>query len=169
VLLGTGERRYEDLWRELAARHPDRIGVKIGFDERLAHLIEGGADIFLMPSRFEPCGLNQMYSLRYGTVPVVRATGGLYDTVEDVAAARRSGARRRTGTGFTFSEYSPAALLAALSRAVEAFSNRPLWRRTQQAGMRQDFSWEASARAYVDVYERAATMTHAVPDSVGDR
>ena len=169
VVLGTGERRYEDLWRELAARYPDRIGVKIGFDERLAHLMEGGADIFLMPSRFEPCGLNQMYSLRYGTVPVVRATGGLYDTVEDVAAARRSGARGRTGTGFTFSEHSPAALLAALSRAVEAFSNRPLWRRTQQAGMRQDFSWEASARAYVDVYERAATMTHAVPDSVGDR
>jgi len=154
VLLGTGERRYEDLWRELGARYPDRIGVKIGFDEGLAHLIEGGADIFLMPSRFEPCGLNQMYSLRYGTVPVVRATGGLYDTVEDVGATRRRGARR-TGTGFTFAEHSPAALLAALSRAIEAFANRPLWRRIQQAGMQQDFSWEASARAYVDVYERA--------------
>jgi starch synthase len=156
VLLGTGERRYEDLWRELAARYPDRIGVKIGFDEGLAHLMEGGADIFLMPSRFEPCGLNQMYSLRYGTVPVVRATGGLYDTVHDVAAARRGGARK-AGTGFTFAEHTAAALLVALSRAIEAFANRPLWRRIQQAGMRQDFSWEASARAYVDVYERATT------------
>jgi starch synthase len=187
VLLGTGERRYEDLWRELAARYPDRIGVKIGFDEGLAHLMEGGADIFLMPSRFEPCGLNQMYSLRYGTVPVVRATGGLYDTVEDVVVARRRGARQHTGTGFTFAEHSPAALLAAVSRAIEAFANRPLWRRIQQAGMRQDFSWEASARAYVDVYERASAalrvserrrvspsrgddMTRAAsPHSVGDR
>jgi starch synthase len=169
VLLGTGERRYEDLWRELAARYPDRIGVKIGFDEGLAHLMEGGADIFMMPSRFEPCGLNQMYSLRYGTVPVVRATGGLYDTVDDVAAARRGGARK-SGTGFTFAEYSSAALLAALSRAVEAFANRPLWRRIQQAGMRQDFSWEASARAYVDVYERATTAaSRRLAYPVGDR
>jgi starch synthase len=169
VLLGTGERRYEDIWRELAARYPDRIGVRIGFDEGLAHLMEGGADIFLMPSRFEPCGLNQMYSLRYGTVPVVRATGGLYDTVADVAAARRSGDSRRSGTGFTFADYSPAALLAALSRAIEAFANRPLWRRIQQAGMRQDFSWEASARAYVDVYERANDDARRLAHSVGDR
>jgi len=157
VLLGTGVRRYEDLWRDLAARYPERIGVRIGFDEGLAHLIEGGADIFLMPSRFEPCGLNQMYSLRYGTVPVVRATGGLYDTVEDVSIGGRGpGApSRRTGTGFTFDEYSPTALLGALRRAIEAFANRPAWRRIQQAGMRRDLSWEASARAYVEVYERA--------------
>jgi len=154
VLLGTGERRYEDLWRDLAARFPDRIGVRIGFDEGLAHLMEGGADIFLMPSRFEPCGLNQMYSLRYGTVPVVRATGGLYDTVQDVAAGGR-GSGRRTGTGFTFEEYSPAALLTAVQRAVEMFADRPAWRRIQQAGMRRDHSWDASARAYVDVYQRA--------------
>ena len=83
VMLGSGDRHYEDLWRRLAARHPDRVSATIGFDERLAHLIEAGADMFLMPSRYEPCGLNQMYSLRYGTVPIVRATGGLQDTVRD--------------------------------------------------------------------------------------
>ena len=155
VLLGTGERRYEELWRDLASRHPDRVAVRIGFDEGLAHLIEGGADVFLMPSRFEPCGLNQMYSLRYGTVPVVRATGGLYDTVEDVSVT----AGRRTGTGFTFDVYSPAALLRAIQRAIATFADRPLWRRIQQAGMRRDFSWDASARAYVEVYERALAGT----------
>ena len=155
VLLGTGERRYEDLWRDLAARYPDRVGVRIGFDEGLAHLMEGGADIFLMPSRFEPCGLNQMYSLRYGTVPVVRATGGLYDTVQDVATGSDGDSNRRTGTGFRFEEYSPPALLAALRRAIESFADRPAWKRIQQAGMRRDHSWDASARAYVDVYQRA--------------
>src|SRR4029077_3480744 len=96
VVLGTGEPRYQDLWRGLAARHPDRIGAYIGFDESLAHLIEGGADIFLMPSRFEPCGLNQMYSMRYGTVPVVHAVGGLADTVRDYTP------RRAEPTGFVF-------------------------------------------------------------------
>ena len=149
VLLGTGEPRYEGLWRELAARYPDRIGVRIGFDEGLAHAIEGGADIFLMPSRFEPCGLNQMYSLRYGTVPVVRATGGLVDTVRDVDAAAGD------GTGFTFTEYSASALLAALGRAFRAYQDPVVWRRIQSAGMRQDFSWDASARQYVAAYERA--------------
>jgi starch synthase len=150
VVLGTGERRHQDLWRTLAAKHPTVIGARIGFDEGLAHLIEGGADIFLMPSRFEPCGLNQMYSLRYGTVPVVRATGGLRDTVRDVDA------KAGQGTGFTFEEYSPDALLQALTRALEAYGNRTLWRRIQKMGMRQDFSWDASARQYVEVYARAA-------------
>ena len=93
VMLGSGERRYEELWRALAARYPDRVSATIGFDERLAHLIEAGADMFLMPSRFEPCGLNQMYSLRYGTVPIVRATGGLNDTVVDVGRSRPDGHR----------------------------------------------------------------------------
>jgi len=149
VLLGTGERRYEDLWRTLAARHPDRIAVRIGFDEALAHRIEAGADLFLMPSRFEPCGLNQMYSLRYGTVPVVRATGGLADTVRDVDPATGE------GTGFTFSEASGAALLGALGRALSVYRDRAAWRRIQAAGMRQDFSWDASARQYAGLYERA--------------
>jgi starch synthase len=129
------------------------IAARIGFDEGLAHLIEGGADIFLMPSRFEPCGLNQMYSLRYGTVPVVRATGGLSDTVRDVDPETCK------GTGFRFVEYTPEALLAAIRRALAAFGNRPLWRRIQKAGMREDFSWAASARQYAEVYERAAAAS----------
>ena len=155
VLLGSGEPRFETQWRGLADRHPGRIGVRIGFDDGLAHLIEGGADIFLMPSRFEPCGLNQMYSLRYGTVPVVRATGGLFDTVHDVD--EKSGG----GTGFTFIEYTPGALLGALGRALELFENRPAWRRIQRDGMREDFSWDASAREYVKVYERAVAANRA--------
>ena len=150
VVLGTGERRHQELWRTLAAKHPDVIGARIGFDEGLAHLIEGGSDIFLMPSRFEPCGLNQMYSLRYGTVPIVRATGGLRDTVRDVDAVSGQ------GTGFTFEEYAPSALLDALRRAIDTFGNRTLWRRIQKTGMRQDFSWDASARQYVEVYAQAA-------------
>src|SRR5207247_106700 len=118
VVLGTGESRYENLWTILAAEHPDRIGARIGFDEGLAHLIEGGADMFLMPSRFEPCGLNQMYSLRYGTVPVVRAVGGLADTVVDSASGKRG------ANGFVFEDYTPAALLEALQRALGRFSDR---------------------------------------------
>jgi len=153
VLLGSGEPRFEAQWRDLAARFPNRIGVRIGFDDGLAHLIEGGADIFLMPSRFEPCGLNQMYSLRYGTVPVVRATGGLFDTVQDVDE------KSARGTGFTFTEYTPSALLRALGRALAMFENRPAWRRIQRAGMSDDFSWDASAREYVKVYERATAAS----------
>jgi starch synthase len=151
VILGTGERRYEDMWLGLASRHPDRIGVRVGFDEGLAHLIEGGADLFLMPSRFEPCGLNQMYSLRYGTVPLVRATGGLVDTVQnyDPLTGR--------GTGFTFEEYSPQALLGTLRWALETFEVRSTWAALQDAGMRRDFSWAASARGYEAVYERAVS------------
>ena len=148
LVLGTGERRYETLWRDLAARHAGQIGVRVGFDEALAHLIEGGADLFLMPSRFEPCGLNQMYSLRYGTVPVVRATGGLRDTVRNVDAAGE-------GTGFTFEEYSAAALLRTLRAALETYRDQARWTRIQRAGMTQDFSWDRSAREYVTVYERA--------------
>ena len=151
ILLGTGERRYEDLWLGLAARYPDRVSARIGFDEGLAHLIEGGADMFLMPSRFEPCGLNQMYSLRYGTVPLVRATGGLADTVRNLVVGNGE------GTGFTFEEYSPQALLGTLRWALSIYQNRDLWRRMQRAGMQQDFSWDASAREYVKVYERAAS------------
>jgi starch synthase len=149
VVLGTGDAKHEALWRELAAKHPDRVGARIGFDDRLAHLIEAGADVFLMPSRFEPCGLNQMYSLCYGTVPVVRATGGLDDTVENWNA------KTRTGTGFKFREYSGAALLRALRAALAAWHRPGNWRALQQGGMRRDFSWDVSARAYVQVYEQA--------------
>ncbi|MCL4811126.1 MAG: glycogen synthase GlgA [Vicinamibacteraceae bacterium] len=149
AILGTGESRYQDMWRALAAHAPDRIGVFVGFDEARAHLIEAGADIFMMPSRFEPCGLNQMYSMRYGTVPVVHATGGLADTVEPWNPATRR------GTGFTFTDYRPGAFLAALRDAIDAYGHRETWRSLQQQGMAQDFSWERSARAYIDLYATA--------------
>ena len=152
VVLGTGEPRYQDFWRGLAALHRDRIGARIGFDEGLAHLIEAGADIFLMPSRFEPCGLNQMYSMRYGTVPVVRRVGGLADTVRDHSRGRRD------ATGFVFEEYTPAALLGALGRALALFQDPTEWRDLQLAGMRQDHSWDRSAREYVKIYERAMKL-----------
>jgi starch synthase len=147
VMLGSGERRYEELWTDLAARHPDRVAATIGYDEALEHLIEAGADAFLMPSHFEPCGLNQLNSLRYGTLPIVRATGGLDDTVED--------ARKGKGTGFKFTEYTPEALVAAVRRAVDAFRNPAAWRKLQQNAMRKDYSWDVSAREYVKVYRAA--------------
>jgi starch synthase len=149
VMLGTGDATYQTMWRTLAEKHPDRVGARIGFDERLAHLIEGGSDMFLMPSRFEPCGLNQMYSLRYGTVPIVRATGGLDDTVQDFDE------RTKKGTGFKFREYTPAALLGALHRALKVFRQPNVWKTIQRAAMKQDYSWDASAREYVKVYDRA--------------
>jgi starch synthase len=148
VLLGSGERQYEELWRTLASRYPARVSTTIGFDETLAHRIEAGADVFLMPSRFEPCGLNQMYSLRYGTVPIVRATGGLADTVTDASDPG--------GNGIRFSDYTPAGLVGAVRRALELYRNPKEWKRLQQAGMQADFSWDASAREYVKVYESAA-------------
>ncbi len=151
VLLGVGERRYEDLWLALAARYPDRVAAKIGFDEAMAHRIEGGADLFLMPSRFEPCGLNQMYSLRYGTIPVVHATGGLYDTVRNYEPTTG------LGTGFTFDEYSSPALLRTLRWALSVYEDPSMWRRMQIAGMQEDFSWAASAREYVTIYERSGS------------
>ena len=149
TVLGNGEPRYEEFWTRLAARHPDRVAVRIGFDERLAHEIEAGADLFLMPSRFEPCGLNQLYSLRYGTVPIVRATGGLEDTVDDYDPATGG------GTGFKFQDYTPAALVRAVTRAVELFPNKIAWKGLQVAGMRRDPSWDVSAREYVKVYRSA--------------
>lgn len=150
AILGTGDARYQDFWRTLAAKHPDRVGAHIGFDERLAHLIEGGADMFLMPSRFEPCGLNQMYSLRYGTVPIVRRVGGLADTVIDYAA----GPGR--ANGFVFEDYSPAALLEALRRALDVYADRASWRALQVVGMAGEYSWDRSAREYVKIYDWAA-------------
>jgi len=148
AFLGTGEARYEEALRGLAAAYPDRIGVHVGFDEGLAHVIEGGADIFLMPSKWEPCGLNQMYSLRYGTVPVVHAVGGLADTVRDYEPGRRD------GTGFVFREYTSKALLNALKRALVLFPDKRTWRALQTAGMAEDHSWDRSAREYVKIYEQ---------------
>jgi starch synthase len=145
AMLGSGDSHYEQLWKTLAARHPQKVSATIGFNERLAHLIEAGSDLFLMPSRFEPCGLNQMYSLRYGTVPVVRATGGLQDTVRDVT---ETGAN-----GFKFSDYTPGAMVAALRRALHAYRDAGQWSALQRAGMQRDSSWDVSAREYVKVYK----------------
>jgi starch synthase len=149
TIAGTGEPRFENMWRTLAATHPSQFGVVVGFDERRAHLVEAGADMFVMPSRYEPCGLNQMYSMRYGTVPVVRAVGGLADTV------RPFNPKNGQGTGFLFSDYDPAALWDALQRALTVYRTQPkAWRRLQINGMKTDFSWERSAREYVKVYRR---------------
>ncbi len=149
VLLGSGEPRYQDMWRSLSERAPDRVACRFVFDERLAHLVEAGADIFLMPSRFEPCGLNQMYSLRYGTVPVVHAVGGLDDTVD--AWNLRTG----EGTGFKFGAYTPDALRGTLQKALDLWHKPKAWRALQRAGMAKDFSWDASAAEYAGVYESA--------------
>jgi starch synthase len=149
VFLGTGEARFERFLTDLAARHPSRVGAHIGFDEMLAHLVEAGSDIFLMPSLFEPCGLNQMYSLRYGTVPVVHAVGGLDDTVQP-HTARASGA-----TGFKFREPSSEAMLRTLRQAIRLYHDKAVWVPLMQRGMAADHSWETSAREYVKVYRRA--------------
>lgn len=153
AVLGSGEALMEDAWRRLAARHPGRIGVQIGFDEGLAHLIEAGADIFLMPSRFEPCGLNQMYSLVYGTPPVVRATGGLADTVVDLDAATRAAG---TANGFSFEDPTTPALVHAAARAIEAWHDKPLWRELQRNGMACDFSWSHAVQPYIGLYRELA-------------
>jgi starch synthase len=141
VALGMGDPEFEDFFRQMQQEHPGRIAARIAFDNPLAHRIEAGADMFLMPSHYEPCGLNQIYSLRYGTVPVVRATGGLDDTIEE-------------GTGFKFAEYSGEALLAAVRSAVQAFADREAWQRMMRRGMSKDFSWKTSAAAYSALYRR---------------
>jgi starch synthase len=148
VFLGSGDRRYERFLLGLAAAHPTRVGVHIGFDERLAHLVEAGADVFLMPSEFEPCGLNQMYSLRYGTVPIVRAVGGLDDTIQPYTA------HARHANGFKFKERSGEVLAQVARRATRLYHNRQVWRRLMRNGMAADHSWAGPAREYVKVYRR---------------
>lgn len=149
VALGAGEPQYEQLFRQLAASYPQKFLVKVAYDNELAHQIEAGADMFLMPSRYEPCGLNQIYSLKYGTVPVVRATGGLDDTIQEFDG--------REGTGFKFEAYTAAALLEALNKAIAVYRQPQTWRLLMQNGMAKDFSWTVSARAYAGIYERLAS------------
>ena len=151
VVLGAGEPRIERQFADLARSHPGRIAVHVGFDEPLAHLIEGGADFFLMPSRFEPCGMNQMYSQRYGTPPVVRATGGLADTVTDCTPETLAS---RSATGFAFGAAAAEAFFAAVERSAAAFRDKRLLRALRQNGMARDFSWSASARRYLEIYTR---------------
>ncbi len=150
ILLGSGERTLEQAATALAARHPSSVAVRIGFDEALAHRMEAGADVFLMPSRFEPCGLNQMYSQRYGTPPVVRATGGLRDTVIPYGGEETL----ESATGFVFEDSSADGLWQALASALALYRRKDAWLRIQRNGMRRDFGWGHSARQYRTIYEK---------------
>jgi starch synthase len=149
VALGTGQPEYERLFQQLAEKYPGRVGVRIGYDNALAHKIEAGSDMFLMPSRYEPCGLNQIYSLRYGTIPIVRATGGLDDTIENYNP------KTHLGTGFKFDGYSGRELLGCVKAALKTYREPKSWRTVQTNAMGKDFSWKASAAAYVTLYEAA--------------
>ena len=148
VILGLGDPKYHQMLEKLAKKYPGRVSVNLRFDNKLAHLIEAGADIFLMPSRYEPCGLNQLYSLKYGTVPVVRETGGLADTIKNFDP------KTGEGNGFTFKEYAGSAMLDAIKRAVETFKDKETWRKLQITGMKQNFSWDIAARKYLELYEK---------------
>jgi starch synthase len=152
VLLGTGEPKYHKIFPDLAKKYPSRLAVNITFDNLLAHLIEAGSDMFLMPSAFEPCGLNQIYSLKYGSVPIVRETGGLKDTIVNVTDETLENG---TATGFSFRVYKSAALLETVKRALGFYTRKSGWNRLVQSCMSQDWSWERAAREYIDVYTRA--------------
>jgi starch synthase len=149
VVLGSGDPALQRRFQELAQRYAGRIAVQIGFDESLSHQIEAGADLFVMPSRFEPCGLNQMYSQRYGTLPLVHGTGGLRDSVIDCSPATL---KNQTATGFVFTPLDAATLLENCRRAVAAYGDQRIWRQLQKNAMKRDFSWEARARQYLDLY-----------------
>jgi starch synthase len=153
VILGEGREHYHKLLAEAALKYPDRLSAFIDYDERLAHLIYSGGDMFLMPSRFEPCGLGQLIAMRYGAIPVVRHTGGLADTVKDVTQAN--------GNGFVFQNYTILAMLEAIKRAEESFYHRAEWQNLMRRNMKLDFSWEASARKYEEIYLRARNMSQA--------
>jgi starch synthase len=153
VLLGTGDEKYHRLFEELAKKYPRRVGASLSFSNALAHKIEAGSDIFMMPSKYEPCGLNQMYSLKYGTIPLVRATGGLEDTIVDFADP--------AGNGFKFTEYSSAALLDKVKDACKVYANKKKWNRIIKNAMACDFSWDASAKKYVELYKNAVDIKKA--------
>jgi starch synthase len=147
AVLGTGEPRYEEFFTGLERRFPDRVHVELGYSDELAHWIEAASDMFLMPSRYEPCGLNQMYSMRYGTVPIVRRTGGLADSVQHFDPATG------LGTGIVFNDYNAEAVTWAINTALDLYQNRGSWRRLMQNGMAQDYSWDRQVRGYVELYE----------------
>ncbi len=146
ILLGSGQVEYHEIARKWAGTWPRRFAVKIGYDDELAHKIEAGADIFLMPSKFEPCGLNQLYSLRYGTLPVVHAVGGLVDTIADISVDGNQ------GNGFVFTEYTPAALIESVNRAIKLYGTSD-WEKIQKRAMSSDYSWQNSASEYISAYE----------------
>jgi starch synthase len=159
AVLGSGEPQYEAFFESLQRDLPGRVGFYRGYNNELAHWIEAGSDMFLMPSAYEPCGLNQMYSLRYGTIPIVRETGGLADSVQQIVAGARQ------GTGVLFRDYDATGLAWAINRALDLFERKPLWRRVMRNGMAMDFSWEQQGAEYVDVF-RALLETSAVPQEI---
>ena len=150
VILGSGVKKYEEKFVELGKQYKDKIFVQIGYDNKLSHTIEAGSDLFLMPSRYEPCGLNQIYSLKYGTVPIVRFTGGLADTVHDSEVLGDNG---DTWTGFVFKEFTTEALQKAVVRALDAYENKSQWKKIMINGMNQDYSWDVSAKKYLELYQ----------------
>ena len=157
VVLGSGDKAYEDLLRRLNRQYPSKFAVRVAYDNALAHKIEAGSDMFLMPSRYEPCGLNQIYSLRYGTVPIVRATGGLDDTIEPWEPLTKR------GTGFKFTEYSGEAMLASIRSALELFKDKESWQQLMRNGMGKDFSWNTAGKEYLKVYEKARQVRSPAP------
>ena len=157
VFLGTGDPQFEKLLRQLSEQHPSRVAAWIGFDDGLAHQIEAGSDLFLMPSRFEPCGLNQMYSLRYGTVPIVRRVGGLADSVVDT---NHDTLADHSATGFVFSNYDATELAETIERAVATYRQTPVWEEIIRNGMTTDWSWNRSAHRYIEVYRQAQERRH---------
>lgn len=148
VLLGTGERKYHQAIDKFARKYSDKFACYLGFNDELAHLIEAGADMYLMPSKYEPCGLNQMYSLAYGTVPIVRETGGLADTIT------RYDEKTGTGNGFMFKNFDSSAMLKEIERAIKIFYDKSAWMKIVKEGMKIDFSWRASAKKYLDLYKK---------------
>jgi len=153
IILGSGEEQYEELFRQLSNKLPEKIGSYIGYNNELSHLIEAGADMFLMPSLYEPCGLNQIYSLKYGTVPIVKKTGGLADTVQDWDELNSFGLD--SGNGFTFNDHSGDALFTSVKRALNSFYIKKNWKKIQQNGMSKDYSWKHSAQQYIELYKLA--------------
>jgi starch synthase len=157
VVLGSGDKTYEDMLRRLNKQYPNRFAIRVAYDNALAHKIEAGSDMFLMPSRYEPCGLNQIYSLRYGTVPIVRATGGLDDTIENWDPLTQR------GTGFKFAEYTGEEMLATIREALEVFKDKTAWQQLMRNGMGRDFSWNTAAKEYVRIYEKTRQIRTPTP------
>lgn len=153
IILGSGEERYEHLFNDLANTLPGRVGFFNGFNNELSHLVEAGTDMFLMPSLYEPCGLNQLYSLKYGTVPIVRKTGGLADTVHDWDELHSY--NLDTGTGFSFNDYTGYALFKSVERAINCYNEKSAWKKIQSNGMKKDYSWKHSAEQYIELYKLA--------------
>ncbi len=156
VILGTGDEKYHRLFTRMQSKYPEKISVNLRFDNSLAHLIEAGSDMFVMPSRYEPCGLNQLYSLRYGTVPIVRKTGGLADTIENYDP------KTGNGTGFVFKDYDASELLGTIKLALGVYKDKKVWTKLMKNGMDKDFSWVVSAKKYVELYQKAIQKTKVV-------